>query len=93
MKISLKKNNVLKEVPFGFSWTNLFFGFFVPLLRGDLKWAIIMIVVALLSYGFSWIIFPFFYNKIYIKSLLENGWVPANENDKAILVKAKMLVK
>ena len=27
MKISLKKNNVLKEVPFGFSWTNLFFGF------------------------------------------------------------------
>ena len=93
MKISLKKNNVLKEVPFGFSWTNLFFGLFVPLLRGDLKWAIIMLVVAVLTYGFSWIIFPFFYNKIYMKSLLENGWVPANENDKAILVKAKILAE
>ena len=41
----------------------------------------------------KWIVFPFFYNKIYIKSLLENEWVPANENEKAILVKAKMLVE
>lgn len=93
MKISLKKNNVLKEVPFGFSWTNLFFGLFVPLLRGDLKWAFVMLILAVLTCGFSQMIFPFFYNKIYIKSLLENGWVPANENDKAILVKVKMLVK
>ena len=52
-----------------------------------------MLFVAPFTYGFSWIIFPFFYNKIYIKSLLENEWVPTNENDKAILVKAKMLVK
>ena len=93
MKISLKKNNVLKEVPFGFSWTNLFFGFFVPLLRNDLIWAFVMLILAVLTCGFSQMIFPFFYNKIYIQSLLEKGWMPANENDKAILVKAKMLVK
>ena len=34
-----KKTHQLKQAPIGFSWTNFFFGFFVPLFRGDWKWA------------------------------------------------------
>lgn len=33
----------IKIVKDGFSWTTLFFGPFVPLLRGDLKWFLISI--------------------------------------------------
>lgn len=78
---------VTKEVKIGFSWTTFFFGFFPALIRGDLKWATIMFVTALLAGVFTlgfgaWIpgiIFSFVYNKIYIKDLLEKGYRPVDE--------------
>ncbi len=30
-----------------FSWTTFFFGFIVPLVRGDLKWALIMVAISI----------------------------------------------
>lgn len=87
MKVRLEHgvSNVLKEVKVGFSWTTFFFGVFVPLLRGDWKWALIMLIVSFITFGASWLVFPFFYNKLYIKDLLEKGYTPVNESDKTIL--------
>lgn len=87
MKVSLKKNLIKKEVPVGFSWTVTFFGGFVPLFRGDLKWFFIMILLGTITLGLSKFFFIFCYNKIYIKELLADGWVPATEEDKALLIK------
>ncbi len=64
----------IKEAPIGFSWTMLFFGSLVPLYRGDYKWAIITFLAALITYGFSWFVFPFFYNKLYLKDLVKQGY-------------------
>lgn len=85
---------VVKEAPTGYSWTTLFFGIFVPLLRGDLKWAIILLLICLVTAfctaGFGAIfvtpIFGFFYNKIYIKDLIEKGYVYIDEAGKKYLV-------
>lgn len=74
MKMTLEKNGMRKEVKQGFSWTTLFFGCFVPLFRGDLKWAIIMFLLAFMTLGLSWLIMPFIYNKKYLEELLNNGW-------------------
>ena len=63
-----------KEVPRGFSWTLLFFGLFVPLLRGDFKWAAIMLLSALLTLGISWFVFPFVYNRLYLNDLIKSGY-------------------
>lgn len=105
MRVVLENDRgLIKEVKAGFSWTTLFFVFFPALFRGDLKWAAIMIVVSLVA-GLltSWmgsigvvvsqIIFAFVYNKIYIKELLEYGYVPANEQAWKVLYEKKVLTQ
>ena len=50
MHVTLKKDSgVHKKVKLGFSWTVLFWSFFVPLSRNDFKWAAIMFVAAFIS--------------------------------------------
>lgn len=68
------QNGVRKEVKKGFSWTMLFFGVFVPLFRGDFKWFFIILLVSFITGGISWLVFPFFYNKLYLNDLLNNGY-------------------
>ena len=73
--ITLKNDNgVTKTVKVGFSWTMLFFGIFVPLVRGDWKWGLISIVLAPITFGISWLVFPFIYNKLYINDLKDKGY-------------------
>lgn len=64
----------IKKVPIGFSWTTLFFGLFVPLIRMDWLWVVIMLVSGALSYGLIPIVLSFFYNKIYAKNLFNKGY-------------------
>ena len=86
-KVVLKHStsSLLKEAPLGFSWTTLFFFYFPALFRGDIKWGIIMFVVSCLTLGISALVFPFIYNKIYARGLLEKGYMPADEGGSNLL--------
>ena len=93
-ELSLKKGNLTKKGLVGFSWTTLFFGFFVPIFRGDFTWAIIMVILEAITCGASNIVMAFFYNnKIYTAKLLENGWEPADEHSKKILIEKGMITE
>lgn len=88
-----------KEIKLGYSWTMFFWGvifggFMVPVFRGDWKWFLILFVgpfvMSLLTVGFVvplipllYLIFGFFYNKIYAKELFERGFrgLTKEEND------------
>ena len=84
---------VTKEVPVGFSWTILFFGFFPPLFRGDFKWGLIMLIAALFTSFISSLIFMFIYNKIYLKSLLEMGYTSIDSEEVLTAIEAKLIMK
>tara|TARA_B100000780_G_C21003059_1_gene401357 strand:+ start:282 stop:593 length:312 start_codon:yes stop_codon:yes gene_type:complete len=84
---------VTKEVPVGFSWTILFFGFFPPLFRGDFKWGLIMLIAALFTSFISSLIFMFIYNKIYLKSLLEMGYTSIDSEEVLTPIEAKLIMK
>lgn len=90
MKIVLKNDaGMVKEVKKGWSWTVFFFGLFVPLIRGDLKWFAIMLAISALVGMFTagigslfvGIVFAAVYNKIYIKDLYEKGYRAADESE------------
>lgn len=93
MQIVLEHPNLRKAetVKFGFSWTTLFFGFLVPLSRGDLTWSLLMAVIAVASGGISWIVFPFIYNNIYIKKMVKQGYKPLSDLHRMLLFKKGLM--
>jgi hypothetical protein len=100
MKVLMKNDaGLTKDVKVGFSWTTFFFGFLPALFRGDLKWAVIMLIIEAVIGSFTfgigaWIsgvVFSFVYNKIYIKELIEKGYRPANEEAKSTLEQSQIL--
>lgn len=87
MNIRLKNDiGMVKECKVGFSWTILLFGFFPPFFRGDWKWGLIQLVLDFFTGGLSNLVFCFIYNKIYINGLLQQGFKPAADIDRDILV-------
>lgn len=92
--INMRKANIPGRGFVGFSWTVLFFGFLVPLFRGDWKWTAIMLACSLLTVGLANIIFAFTYNKAYTRSMLvEQGFVPADEDARRRLLKKGLLIE
>lgn len=92
-KITLIKENIIKEGFVGFSWTTFFFGFFVPLFRKDYISALVLFIVScivsFLTYGAGGfilnVIVSFAYNKYYTENLIKLGFVPTNEYDEELL--------
>lgn len=89
-RVNLKSSaGITKEVKIGFSWTTFFFGMFVPLVRGDIKWAVLILLIGVLAGTFTlgigtWVaflIFAFKYNELYIKDLIEKGYSPVTAED------------
>ena len=79
-------NGQYKVAPLDFSWTTLFFGCIPAILRRDWKWGILQFILCCITLGLSWLVMPFFYNKLYIKDLLRKGFVPIYENEIQYLV-------
>lgn len=68
----------IKVVPEGFSWTILFFGFLVPMFRGDFIGAAVLLTCSVFTRGASNILFAFLYNDYYISSLQSDGYQRVN---------------
>lgn len=87
------RNNIQKQAPVGFSWTTFFFGFFPALFRGDWKWGMIIGIAAFVTFGLSSFIFAFFYNRLYIQDLLNNGFKVKNYSGNKALIEQKTQIK
>lgn len=75
--------------PVGFSWTNFFFGFWVPVFRGDWQGAAILFLLALVG-TFFWaslwafpvyMMLPVLYNRSFISRKVQQGYVLSTPMD------------
>lgn len=94
MKIKVKNElGNVKEIKIGFSWTLFIWGLWVPLIRLDLKYLIIMLGLSgiLSLVGLYWVVpfvdiaFAFKYNQLYAKDLYNNGYRGLNQEENDIL--------
>ena len=93
MKIELANDiGQVKKCKVGFCWTGLFFGIFVPLLRGDWIGLLIMLIVDIITFSIAWLVWPFMYNRKYINRMLEKGYYPSNKRDYDILAAKRFIV-
>mgnify|MGYP001265344721 CR=1 FL=1 len=70
-----KESGMIKDGLYGFSWTYLFFGFFVPLFRGEVGIGVLHLVLQIFTLGFWQLIVCFLYNKQYMTRMFASGWV------------------
>jgi hypothetical protein len=67
-------SGLVKTGYIGYSWTYLVFGWFVPVIRGELGIGALHFLLTLVSLGLSQLIFPFLYNRQYMSRMLTSGW-------------------
>ena len=75
VKLQHPVNGLIKQGFFGYSWTYLFFGWFVPLIRGELGIAALHLIFSIVTLGIWQFILSFIYNKQYMTRMLEKGYV------------------
>lgn len=79
----------IRTAPVGFSWTVLLFCFLPPLFRKDWLGAVIILVLAILTWTLSDWVFAFIYNKMYVKRLIADGFqVESADRDIELVSKA-----
>jgi hypothetical protein len=74
----------------GYSWTYLFFGFWVPLIRGELGVAALHFFFTCITLGLWQFVVSFLYNKQYMTRKLMKGWVLADSADRNLLAAGKI---
>ena len=81
---------LVKNGFYGFSWTMLLFGGFVPLFRGDLLAGVLVLILYIITLGWGTLIYSFFYNKQYTTRLIEKGYVFADSEAANAKARAKL---
>lgn len=93
LKVLLKhKSGLIRIVKMGYSWKVCLFGPIFPFIEGYNKLGIILTIASILgvftygivSYGTN-IIVAFFYNKLYIRYLIHNGYYTTSEVDEILI--------
>jgi len=87
-----KESGIGKTARIGWSWTYFYFGFWVPLFRGEIGIAALHLLFTLFTLGLFQPIFSFLYNKQHITRLLTGGWEVNDTDDVRFYVEKKLKI-
>jgi hypothetical protein len=72
--IKHEQSGLLKKGFYGYSWTYLLFGFFVPIFRGEIGIGLLHVLFNIITLGIFQVIMPYLYNRQYMARQLTGGW-------------------
>ena len=93
LNLKHRQNENIKKAPVGFSWTVFFFGCFPAVFRGDWKWFLIMAILQMVTFNLSTFDMMFIYNKIYLNSIIEQGYAAVDSADILNPIEGKLGIK
>ncbi len=88
--IKHSQSGMMKTGFYGFSWTYLFFGWFVPLFRSELGVGALHLLFTFVTLGLWQFIFCFLYNKQYMTRMLTNDWELAGTEGENLKARAAL---
>jgi len=80
IRIRHTESGITRNGYVGFSFTYLFFGWLVPLIRGEIKIGALHLVFNIFTFCLWQLIACFIYNRQYMTRMLTNGW-ELNDSD------------
>jgi len=84
------QSGLTKKGYVGWSWTYFFFGWLVPIIRGEIGIGVLHLILTGVTLGiFQWIM-SLLYNKQYMTRLLLNGWELDASDENYSLAKQKL---
>tara|TARA_B100000900_G_scaffold348916_1_gene314843 strand:- start:31 stop:405 length:375 start_codon:yes stop_codon:yes gene_type:complete len=90
IKVKHNESGILKNCFVGYSWTYFFFGFFVPIFRGEISIGVFHLIFTVVTFGIFQLIMPFLYNKQYSIRLLSNAWTLYDSEENKLLARKKI---
>ena len=90
IKVKHKESGVEGSCFIGYSWTYFFFGFFVPIFRGEISTGIFHFIFSIVTFGLFQLVMPFLYNKQHSIRLLTDSWVLNDSEENNRLARLKI---
>jgi hypothetical protein len=90
IKVKHKQSEIEENCFIGYSWTYFFFGFFVPIFRGEIAIGIFHLIFSIVTFGLFQLVMPFLYNKQASVRLLVNGWELNDTEENNLFASAKI---
>ena len=85
-----KESGIKKNCFVGYSWTYFFFGFFVPIFRGEISIGIFHLIFSIVTLGVFQLVMPFLYNKQASIRLLLNCWELNDSEENNLFASSKI---
>jgi hypothetical protein len=83
VRVIHKDSGLVKTVRLGWSWTYWYFGFLVPVFRGEIGIGVLHMVISVFTFGLFQVLMSFLYNRQQLTRLLEKGWILAPDEIEA----------
>jgi len=88
--IKHQQSGLVKKGYVGYCVTYFFFGWLVPIFRGEIGIGILHLILTTVTFGLFQVIMPFLYNKQFMTRQLTSGWVLSDEESVMTVARLKL---